>query len=77
MDAGLTYRFRVRSINIHGHSEPSEPSEAFSFGQQDDTSGNDFEPRFVAIESGDVFKARSVFFKCFNHLIDEIGISNA
>lgn len=51
-------RFRVRAVNIHGSSEPSAPSEMFSFTQNGETSVNDMLPKFAEIETGDVFKAK-------------------
>lgn len=62
LKSGVKYRFRVRAENVHGHSEPSQPTEEIvlskpSTGVEDDglqgpqiRAGGEFRTRFEILE---------------------------
>jgi len=54
-----TYSFRVRAVNIHGASEPSNASEPFILINTSPISIGT--PKHVSLENGDAFKTRYYF----------------
>ncbi|XP_017783475.1 PREDICTED: myosin light chain kinase, smooth muscle-like [Nicrophorus vespilloides] len=56
LQAGGRYVFRVRSVNVHGASQPSQESDILQLEEQNEKSS--FEPRIVSIEPGPEFKVK-------------------